>query len=119
MEAGGQAKPDRRCHFRWEVPGTKARIAPRYEAALLNISEGGALIEHSHPVRPETVLLLTFSVPDQQITLRCRVVRSSEYRYEVRLTGEREHTYRTAMEFLGIPEDSRVLLDKYIDSLRG
>jgi hypothetical protein len=47
------------------------------------------------------------------------VVRSSEHRFEVRLTGEREHVYRTGLEFLGIPEDSRVLLDKYIDLLRG
>jgi len=119
MEAVEPPKRDRRCYFRWEVPWTEGRIAPHYEASLLNISEGGALIEHSHPVRPGTVLLLTLSVPDQEITLRCGVVRSSEHRFEVRVTGEREHTYRTALEFLGISEDSRVLLDKYIDLLRG
>lgn len=119
MQAGGQAEPERRCHFRWEVPGTEAVIGPHYEAFLLNISESGAFIEHSHPVRSGSVLFLTVSVPDQEITLKCRVVRSSEYRYEVLPNGEREHVYRTGLEFLGIPEDSRVLLEKYTDSLRG
>ena len=119
MLAGGQAEPERRCHFRWEVPATDAMIGPHYEAFLLNISESGAFLEHSHPVRPGSVLLLTVSVPEQEITLKCRVVRSSEYRYELRANGEREHVYRTGLEFLGIPEDSRVLLHKYMDSLRG
>lgn len=119
MQAGGQAEPDRRCHFRWEVPGTGAVIGPHYEASLINISEGGALIEHSNRVRSGTVLLLTLSVPEKKITLRCRAVRSSEHRYEVLPTGERERLYRTGLEFLGIPDDARVLLDKYMDSLRG
>lgn len=118
MQARGQAEPDRRCHFRWEATGTETSIGPHHEASLLNLSEGGVLMEHSHPVRPGTVLLLTLSVPGDQITLRCRVVRSSEHRYEVWPTGERQHVYRTGLEFLEIPEDSRVLLDKYIDLLR-
>jgi hypothetical protein len=117
MQAGGQAEPDRRFHARWEVPGTETWIGPHYEASLLNISKGGALVEHSHRVRPGTVLLLTLSVPEHKITLRCRVVRSSEHRYEVRPTGEREHVYRTGLQFLGIPEDSLLLLEKYVGSL--
>lgn len=118
MQAGGQAEPDRRCHFRWEVPGTEAVVGPYYEASVLNISAGGALIEHSHRIRPGTVLLLSLSVPEQKITLRCRVVRSAEHRYEVLPTGERGHLYRTGLKFLEIPEDSRILLDTYMDSLR-
>ncbi len=119
MPPGRRVEPDRRCSFRLEVPESEAVIGPRYEASLRNISEGGALVEHSHRVRLGTVFLLTLSVPEQKITLRCQVVRSAEYRYEVLPNGEREHVYRTGLEFLGIPEDSRVLLDKYMESLTG
>ncbi len=117
MDTVDQPKEERRRDSRWNAGGTEARIAPKHKVSLLNISRGEALIEHSHPVRPGTVLHLTLSVPDREVSLRSQVIRSLEHRYEVRFTGERDHFYRTRLQFLAISEEYQGLLDKYIDSL--
>lgn len=115
MEA---VKVDRRRHLRWRVgEGLRGRIASKNEASILDISLGGALIEHSNLVRPGTLSFLTLLLRGQEVSLRCRVVRSAIYRFEVWPTGEQEHLYRTGVEFLALSEDSRQMLDKYIGIL--
>jgi len=86
-------------------------LHPRYE------SGGGALIEHSNLVRLGTLSFLTLSIDGQEVSLRCRAVRSAIYRYELRPTGEREHVYRTGLEFSAVSEDARRLLDESLDPL--
>ncbi|MFQ5802066.1 MAG: PilZ domain-containing protein [Candidatus Methylomirabilales bacterium] len=113
METG-----DRRRHLRWHVgKRVTGRITSNHKASILDISLGGALIEHSNLVRPGTLSFLTFSVDGKDVSLRCRVVRSAIYRYEVQLSGEREHIYRTGLEFSSVSEDARRLLDESVDSL--
>ena len=119
MNAGEQPKEDKRRDSRWNAGGTEARIAPKHKVSLLNISRGGVLIEHSHVIRPGTNLFLSLLLPKQGTSLRCRVVRSREHGYEVLLTGEQHHVYRTALEFQALSEDSLRLIDEFIDSLRG
>ncbi len=118
MDTVGQPKEERRRDSRWNAGGTEARFAPKYKVSLLNISRGEALIEHSHPVRPGTQLFMTLLIHEQQVGLKCRVVRSQDYRYEVLPTGEHDHFYRTGLEFLGLSENSRGLIDEYISSMR-
>ncbi len=113
-----QANEDRRRHFRWRASGPDGWIAPSHKISLRDISRGGALIEHSHLVRSGTQLFMTLLVHEQQVGLKCRVVRSQDYRYEVLPTGEHGHFYRTGLEFLGLSENSRGLIDEYISSLR-
>lgn len=114
-----QAKQDNRRHFRWPVDGPEGRIAPNHRVSLLDISQGGALIEHSHLFRAGTLLFMTVFLGNQDVGLKCRVVRSLVYRYEVRPTGEHDHFYRTGLEFLNVSDDSRHLMDEYIDLLSG
>jgi hypothetical protein len=118
MDTVDRPTEERRRDSRWNAGGTEARIAPKHNASLLNISRGGALIEHSHPVRPGTVLLLTLVVPYREISLRCQVIRSLEHRYEARSTEERDHFYRTRLQFLAVSEEYKELVDKYIDFLK-
>lgn len=114
-----RARGDRRSHIRCRVLGQSAgRIAPNHKASLLDISHGGALIEHANLIRPGTISSLTLSAPKQEISLRCRVVRSLVYRRAVWPTGEQDHVYRTGLEFLGLSEDSQQLIDEYIEILR-
>ncbi len=113
-----QANEDRRRHFRWRASGLDGWIAPSHKVSLLDISRGGALIEHSNLVRPGTHLFMTLLIHGQQVGLQCRVVRSQDYRYEVLPTGEHDHFYRTGLEFLGLSENSRGLIDEYISSMR-
>ena len=115
MEA---VKVDRRRYLRWRVgEGLTGRIASKNEVSILDISLGGALIEHSNLVRPGTLSFLTLLLRGREVSLRYRVVRSGIYRYETWPTGEQEHLYRTGVEFLAVSEDSRRVLDKYINFL--
>jgi c-di-GMP-binding flagellar brake protein YcgR len=108
---------DRRRHLRCQVgKRLTGRITSNHEASILDMSLGGALIEHSNLVRPGTLAFLTLSVDGQEVSLRCRVLRSAIYRYEVRSTGEREHVYRSGLEFSKLSEEAQQLLDESIES---
>ncbi|MFQ5801559.1 MAG: PilZ domain-containing protein [Candidatus Methylomirabilales bacterium] len=112
-----QAIKDRRRDFRWPAGGSAGWIAPNYTFSLHDISRGGALIEHAHLVRPGTQLFMNLLIHERPVGLKCRVVRSRDYRYEVLPTGEHDHFYLTGLEFLGLSEDARGLIDEYIFSL--
>lgn len=107
-------KGERRCHLRWRVWGVQGRIAPDHKVSLLDISEGGALIEHEHPVRPGTILFLNLPTDGQQASLKCRVVRSLEQRYEMWPSGKHEHVYRSGLEFLVLSDNCLRLINEYI-----
>ncbi|MFQ5962334.1 MAG: PilZ domain-containing protein, partial [Candidatus Methylomirabilales bacterium] len=96
-----QSHEDRRRHFRWPATGSEGWFAPNHKVSLRDISQGGALIEHSHLVRPGTQLFMNLLIHERPVGLKCRVVRSRDYRYEVLPTGEHDHFYRTGLEFLG------------------
>ena len=108
---------ERRRHLRWRLRKRfTGRISSDHKIAVLDISLGGALIEHANPIRSGTVSFLTVSAAAQEVTLRCRVIRSTIYRHEVRPTGVREHVYRTAVEFSAPSPDLRHLLHEITDS---
>lgn len=108
-----------RRHRRWNVGGRLVgRIGMRHTVSFIDISLGGALIEHSNVVQPGTISLLTLSFSGEEEALRCRVVRSLVHRYEVLPTGERGLVYRSGVEFLDASETSIRLIDKSITSLK-
>lgn len=114
-ETGG----GRRRYRRWDVGGRLAGwIDATYEAAFVNISLGGALIEHSSMIRPGSIAFLTLAFQGQEAGLKCRVVRSEVYRYGVRPTEERHLVYRSGLEFLDTPEASLHVIDKTIESVK-
>ncbi len=113
-----QEKEDRRRHPRWDVEGQLAgQIARIPGVSFVNVSMGGALIEHSKIVRPGTICFLTILVPGDKIGLKCRVVRSIVHRYEISPTGERDLVYRTGVKFLALSGAPRRQIKVYIDSL--
>jgi hypothetical protein len=75
------------------------------------------VVRHSHLVRPGTELFMNLLIHEHPVGLKCRVVRSRDYRYEVLPSGAHDHFYRTGLEFLGLSEDSRGLIDEYISSV--
>ena len=113
-----EAQPIQRRHLRWRVWGPEGRIAPHHTASFLNISQGGALIEHWHPVRPGSLLFLSIVVDEREVRLKCRVVWTEVQSFEVWPTGKKEHVYRTGLQFLGLSAKSRELISDYIGSLR-
>ncbi|MFQ5846442.1 MAG: PilZ domain-containing protein [Candidatus Methylomirabilales bacterium] len=111
-------KGDRWRYPRWRVcEEMTGRMASRNQVSVLDISLGGALIEHFNLVRPGSPSFLSLVVQGAEISLRCRVVRTRLHRHELWPTGEHGYVYRTGLEFLALSEESRRLLTQYIDFL--
>jgi len=109
----------RRRYRRWIIRGgLSGCIDAALEASFVNISLGGALIEHSSVIRPGSIAFLTLAFQGQEAGLKCRVVRSEVHRYGVRPTVERHLVYRSGLEFLDTSEASLRLIDKTIESLK-
>lgn len=108
----------RRKHARFAVKGgAKGRVAVVWDAVLLNISLGGALIEHANVVRPGTPSSLELELQGQKIRLRCRVARSVAERIHVQPDGERELVYQTGLQFVDPSDETLQVLGDYIDAL--
>lgn len=96
---------DRRRHPRGLMGGQSVvQIAPFHEASLIDISAGGALVDHMNPVRPGSISFVTLSIHGQKVALKCLVVHSAAHRCEVGSNGERDVIYRTGLEFMGTLE---------------
>lgn len=132
MDTGEQVTGDRRRDLRWGVRGRPpGRMTPLHKAtyqtvSLVDISMGGALIEHSTQVGPGTLVFLTpliHMLQGWKAGFMCQVVRSVVDRYDVDPSGRRDLVYRMGLKFLAPSEVSRRVIVEYIadgtiDSLR-
>jgi hypothetical protein len=110
--------PTKRQHPRFVVGGkARGRLTTTYTASLINISLGGALVEHPDIVRPGTISYMDMTLQGKEVRLRCRVTRSVVHRTEVLESGERELIYHTGLEFFDPPRETLDLITQYIDSL--
>ena len=110
--------PDLRRYARFSVEGrTKGQVAAFCDALILNISLGGALIEHTQVVRPGTLSTLDLDLLGHTLMLTCRVVRSVVHRQEIQPYGGRELIYHTGLEFLNVSDDTRQRIGDYIHSV--
>lgn len=108
-------RPERRRHPRFVVGGkATARVTAVYEASLVDISLGGALVEHAHIVRPGTISYLVLTLKGGEVSVPCRVVRSVVHRPEVDPEGERVLIYRTGLEYVDLSDETLGLLNDYI-----
>lgn len=109
-------KNDRRRYARWDVAGQlEGRItATRKRAQVVDVSRGGALVEHVNIVPPQTISFVTLFFPANDLRLKCRAVRSAAHRYEVWPSGERGWVYRTGIEFLEAPGISPRVIQEYL-----
>ncbi len=119
MDVGEQARGNRRGDLRWGVRGRPpGRMTPLHKAtyqtvSLVDISMGGALIEHSTQVGPGTLVFLRM-LRGWEAGLMCQVVRSVVDRYDVDPTGRRDLVYRNGLKFLAPSEVSRRVIVEYI-----
>lgn len=115
MEQGQQKA---RQHPRFVVGGkTKGRVTAVHDASLVNISLGGALIEHAQVVRPGTTSSLELDLEGKKLSFKCRVVRSIVNRRETQPDGEQALIYHTGLEFLNLSEEMWQILNDYIQSV--
>ncbi|MFQ5803010.1 MAG: PilZ domain-containing protein [Candidatus Methylomirabilales bacterium] len=112
----GNEQRDKRVNPRVFVEGkAKGRVAAACEGSLLNISLGGALIEHVHALSPGTLSSVELELQGKQVRLPCRVARSVADRTEVQPDGERAMIYHSGLEFLDVPEEMRQAISDYIE----
>lgn len=114
-----EKRSERRQYPRFMVGGrTRGRVTT-YDASLLDISLGGALVEHAQIVRPGTLSYLVLPLQGHQLSLRCRVARSLVHRPEPQPDGERMLIYHTGLEFVEPSDETLTVISEYIDSLKG
>jgi hypothetical protein len=114
----GEAQAERRRHPRVNVGGkTKGRVNAVDDVSLLDISLGGALIEHAQVVQPGIAFDLVLTLVGQKLKLRCRAVRSVVYRSEVQAKGGQKLIYRTGLEFLQPPAATQQVIGDFIRSI--
>ena len=111
-------KSNRRHHARFVVRGQiQGRVTSVYDAHILNISLGGALIEHANVVRPGSTSSLDLDLQGKRLSLRCRVARSVVHHMEQQPGGEQVLIYQTGLEFVDAPKETRVMISNYIQSV--
>lgn len=118
---GGPAEKERsnrRQHARFVVRGNvKGRVTSVYDVHILNISLGGALVEHAHVVRPGSSSSLDLDLQGKRLSLRCSVARSVVHRMELQPDGEQTLIYHTGLEFIDAPKETRLMICNYIQSV--
>lgn len=111
-----EERPDRRKYPRLVKQNDGGRIGTAHEASVLNISLGGALVEHAYIVRPGTISSLVLNVPGRAMKLSCRIVRSSVHRLAVQPDGEGEVIYHTGLEFVDSSEEAHQIMSDFVQS---
>ncbi len=101
---------------------TPLRKTTYQTVSLVDISMGGALIEHSTQVGPGTLVFLRM-LRGWEAGLMCQVVRSVVAPYDIYPTVRQDLSYRMGLKFLAPSEVSRRVIVEYIadgtiDSLR-
>ena len=110
--------PIKRRFPRFAVLGkVEGKIVASYEATLVDLSLGGALVEHSSMVRPGSMSQLMLPFGKGEIRLNCRVVRSALNRRETRGPAS-VVIYQTGLEFLSPSPDTLAALEELIAASR-
>ncbi|MFQ5988742.1 MAG: PilZ domain-containing protein [Candidatus Methylomirabilales bacterium] len=114
-----RGQPEKRRYPRFPVGGRiKGRVRALYDASLMDVSVGGALIEHAQIVRPGSTSFLILFLHGRPVNLRCSVVWSHVDRPELQPDGERALIFRTGLEFLESTDEILRLLSDYLEMLR-
>ena len=110
--------PIKRRFPRFNVLGkVEGKIVASYEAILVDLSLGGALIEHSAMVRLGSVSQLILPHGPAEIRFPCRVVRSALDRRE-RQGEDSVLIYRTGLEFINPSPEALAALEELIAASR-
>jgi CheY-like chemotaxis protein len=120
-------------HFHGVMPrptvGFERRQAPRIQMnvgapahlaidiSLIEISETGALVEHSEPVSPGEIYHLNLSLEDREVRVLARTIRGLGSRRVSLGTDGGQSVYRSGMEFVGVEREASRAIARYVDRL--
>jgi hypothetical protein len=111
-----QASVGRRRHVRltFKQP-VHELVTATHEVRILDLSLGGARVEHTHILRPGGMCHLRLPVRNQRVTLLCHVVWSKAVG---RADGEAGGTgllFHSGLQFASVSSDVQALLSGYLE----
>ena len=113
-----ELRPTRK-HPRFPVPdGVSGSLIHTSNARLLNLSKGGALVEHMGMAQPGRRSQITIIHGGKQLRLPCSIAWSKIVRTVPRAEGDRELIYHTGVEFRGINPEIEHSIDQLLSILR-
>jgi hypothetical protein len=97
-----------------EVMGSIHTVA---SAPFVDLSQNGALLEANCALKPNSFYRLRFVLPaGRELVLKTRVVRSAIHEFRPGPQGESQLIYRTAVEFIDVPDADLEALEAHLGS---
>lgn len=107
---------DRRKLPRFRTANIGGFIIPPAEADIINLSMGGALVEHQGGLRVGSVCTLTLKVPEAAVRIKCQVAHSTVDHRATGPKGEGLLFYRTGLQFIDLSRDAEHVMAALIRS---
>ena len=112
--SGAERRRHPRVPVHGEVMGSIHTVA---SAPFVDLSLTGALLEATCALKPGSFYRLRFSIPEAgELVLKTRVVRSAIHEFRPGPKGERLIIYRTAVEFIDLPDADLAALGRHLGS---
>ena len=112
--SGAERRRHPRVPVHGEVMGSIHTVA---SAPFVDLSVNGALLEANCALKPGSFYRLRFVVPGGgELILKTRVVRSAIHEFRPGPKGEKQLVYRTALEFIDVPEADRAAIESHLGS---
>lgn len=115
MRKDAEGRPQRRFP-RFRLVGVGGSITTPVDAEILNLSLGGALVEHQGPLLVGSECALTLPVTGAPVRVRSRVVHSAVSGRATGPPGEGQLIYHTGLEFLKVSAEVESVLAALIRS---
>lgn len=97
---------------RYQIRGVAGSVTDAYDAEVLDLSMGGALMEHRGMFHIGGLYVLGVATSVNHLNIRCRVVHSQVSRCE----PDGTLSYRTGVEFLDLTPEAEHTLEAVIRS---
>ena len=112
--SGAERRRHPRVPVHGEVMGSIHTVA---SAPFVDLSLTGALLEANCALKPGAFYRLRFTIPESgELVLKTRVVRSAIHEFRPGPKGERLIIYRTAVEFIDLPDADLAALGRHLGS---
>ena len=109
---------DRRRRIRVNLPANlRASMGLAADVRVLNLSPGGAMIEHLDRLAPGQIYMLTLRLGGVDLRLRSRVVWCQVHGLPNPPTGEGEICFRSGLKLSNIPEGAEVHIRHHLATL--
>jgi hypothetical protein len=91
-------------------------VTATHEVRILDLSRGGARVEHTNILRPGSVCHLRLALRNRRVTLLCHVVWSRAVGRAEGDMGDTGLRFHSGLQFASVASDAQVLLAAYLET---